>query len=106
MIDYLVTRADVDPERIGLHGSSMGGYSGPRCATIEKRIKAVAVWSGAYDLVDDIFDNYPPIQERLRWLMGAKDLKTPAKRSKSLRSSAERTKSNAPCSSAIASTTG
>ena len=75
VIDYLVTRADVDPERIGLHGSSMGGYSGPRCVTIEKRIKAVAVWSGAYDLVDDIFDNYPPIQERLRWLIGAKNLK-------------------------------
>jgi dienelactone hydrolase len=75
VIDYLVTRPDVDPERIGLHGSSMGGYSGPRCATAEKRIKAVAVWSGAYHLVDDIFDNYPPIQDRLRWLMGARDLK-------------------------------
>jgi dienelactone hydrolase len=74
VIDYLVTRADVDPERIGLHGSSMGGYSGPRCATAEKRIKAVAVWSGAYDLVHDIFDYYPPIQDRLRWLIGAKNL--------------------------------
>ena len=75
VIDYLVTRPDVDPQRIGLHGSSMGGYSGPRCATVEKRIKAIAVWSGAYNLVDDIFDYYPPIQDRLRWLMGAKDLK-------------------------------
>ncbi len=75
VIDYLVARTDVDPDRIGLHGSSMGGYSGPRCATEEKRIKAVAVWSGAYHLVDDIFDYYPPIQDRLRWLMGAKDLK-------------------------------
>jgi dienelactone hydrolase len=75
VIDYLVTRPDVDAERIGLHGSSMGGYSGPRSATAERRIKAVAVWSGAYNLVDDIFDNYPPIQDRLRWLMGAKDLK-------------------------------
>jgi len=75
VIDYLVTRPDVDPDRIGLHGSSMGGYSGPRAATAEKRIKAVAVWSGAYNLVEDIFDYYPPIQERLRWLMGAKDLK-------------------------------
>lgn len=74
VIDYLVTRPDVDPKRIGLHGSSLGGYSGPRCATGEKRIKAVAVWSGAYNLIDDIFDNYPPIQDRLRWLMGAKDL--------------------------------
>jgi dienelactone hydrolase len=75
VIDYLITRSDVDPHRIGLHGSSMGGYSGPRCATAEKRIKAVAVWSGAYSLVDDIFDYYPPIQDRLRWLMGARDLK-------------------------------
>ena len=75
VIYYLVTRTDVDSNRIGLHGSSMGGYSGPRCATTEKRIKAVAVWSGAYNLVDDIFDYYPPIQDRLRWLMGAKDLK-------------------------------
>jgi dipeptidyl aminopeptidase/acylaminoacyl peptidase len=74
VIDYLVTRADVDADRIGLHGSSMGGYSGPRCATAEKRIKAVAVWSGAYNLVEDIFDYYPPIQDRLRWLIGADDL--------------------------------
>ena len=75
VIDYLVTRPDVDSARIGLHGSSLGGYSGPRSATGEKRIKAVAVWSGAYNLVDDIFDYYPPIQDRLRWLIGAKDLK-------------------------------
>jgi dipeptidyl aminopeptidase/acylaminoacyl peptidase len=75
VIDYLVSRPDVDPDRIGLHGSSMGGYCGPRCATVEKRIKAVAVWSGAYHLVDDIFDYYPPIQDRLRWLIGTKDLK-------------------------------
>ncbi len=74
VIDYLVTRPDVDPERIGIHGSSMGGYAAPRCATGEKRIKAVAVWAGAFNLRDDIFDYYPPIQERLRWLIGAKDL--------------------------------
>jgi dienelactone hydrolase len=74
VIDYLVSRPDVDPERIGLHGSSMGGYSGPRAATEERRIKAVAVWSGAYNLVEDIFDYYPPIQDRMRWLIGARNL--------------------------------
>jgi dienelactone hydrolase len=82
VIDYLITRPDVAPNRIGLHGSSMGGYSGPRCATVEKRIKAVACWSGAYNLVDDIFDYYPPIQDRLRWLMGAKDLNDARKKIK------------------------
>ena len=74
VIDYLQTRLDVDGNRIGIHGSSMGGYAAPRCATVEKRIKAVAVWSGAYSLREDIFDYYPPIQERLRWLIGARDL--------------------------------
>jgi dienelactone hydrolase len=74
VIDYLVTRPDVDPNRIAIHGSSMGGYAAPRCATAEKRIKAVAVWSGAYSLREDIFDYYPPIQDRLRWLIGAEDL--------------------------------
>jgi dipeptidyl aminopeptidase/acylaminoacyl peptidase len=73
VVDYLVTRADVDPERIGIHGSSMGGYTAPRACTVEKRFKACAVWSGAYSLQQDIFDYYPPIRERLRWLMGAKD---------------------------------
>jgi hypothetical protein len=82
VVDYLFARSDVDAERIGLHGSSMGGYSGPRSATAEKRLKAVAVWSGAYNLVDDIFDYYPPIQDRLRWLMGAKDLKEARERIK------------------------
>jgi hypothetical protein len=60
----------------------MGGYSGPRCATAEKRVKAVAVWSGAFNLVEDIFDYYPPIQDRLRWLMGARDLKAARERMK------------------------
>ena len=48
VVDYLLTRPDVDPNRIGIHGSSMGGYSEPRAATAEKRIAAVAVWSGAF----------------------------------------------------------
>ena len=72
VIDYLVSRPDVDPNRIAMHGSSMGGYSAPRCATVDKRIQAVAVWSGAFSLGEDIFDYYPPIQDRLRWLIGAK----------------------------------
>jgi dienelactone hydrolase len=95
VIDYLATRPDVDPNRIGLHGSSMGGYSGPRCATAEKRIKAVAVWRGAYSLVDDIFDFYPPIQDRLRWLIGARDLNKPEKKSRNSRWRAEPIGSNA-----------
>jgi dienelactone hydrolase len=74
MIDYLETRADVDATRIGMQGISMGGYGVPRAASGEKRIKAGFVSSGSYDLKSDLFEYFPPIQERVRWIIGAKDL--------------------------------
>ena len=74
VIDYLVSRPDVDPNRIGITGGSMGGYTAPRCASVEKRIKACSMSSGSYGLLEDLFEYYPPIQERVRWLIGAKDL--------------------------------
>jgi dienelactone hydrolase len=36
MIDYLETRPDVNPNRIGMQGISMGGYGVPRAASGEK----------------------------------------------------------------------
>lgn len=74
VVDYLVSRTDVDPNRIGMVGQSMGGYSAPRSCTAEKRVKAVAAASCCYSLRDHIFDYYPPIQHRLRWIVGAKTL--------------------------------
>ena len=74
MIDYLETRQDVDATRVGMQGISMGGYGVPRAASGEKRIKAAFMSSGSYDLKSDLFEYFPPIQERVRWIIGAKDL--------------------------------
>jgi dienelactone hydrolase len=74
MIDYLVTRPDVDANRIGMQGISMGGYGTPRAASGESRIAAALMSSGSSDLGRDLFDYYPPIQERVRWIIGARDL--------------------------------
>lgn len=74
MIDYLVTRPDVDARRIGMQGISMGGYGTPRAASGESRISAALMSSGSSDLGRDLFDYYPPIQERVRWIIGARDL--------------------------------
>jgi pimeloyl-ACP methyl ester carboxylesterase len=52
----------------------MGGYSAPRAAASEPRIKAVSVAAGSHDLLRDLFDYFPPIQERMRWIIGARDL--------------------------------
>jgi pimeloyl-ACP methyl ester carboxylesterase len=40
-VDYVLSRKDVDPERLALSGHSFGGYFAPRAAAYEKRIKAV-----------------------------------------------------------------
>ena len=74
MIDYLESRPDADATRVGMQGISMGGYGVPRAASGEKRIKAAFMSSGSYDLKSDLFEYYPPIQERVRWIIGAKDL--------------------------------
>jgi len=52
----------------------MGGYSAPRAAANESRIKAVWTTAGSFDLLRDLFDYYPPIQDRVRWIIGAEDL--------------------------------
>jgi dienelactone hydrolase len=38
VVDYLLSRPDVDPERIALIGLSFGGYLAPRAATAEHRL--------------------------------------------------------------------
>jgi dienelactone hydrolase len=74
VIDYLETRPDVDANRIGMQAISMGGYGTPRAASGDKRIRAAMMSSGSFCLQQDIFDYYPPIQERVRWIIGARDL--------------------------------
>jgi dipeptidyl aminopeptidase/acylaminoacyl peptidase len=74
MIDYLETRNDVDSKKIGLTGISMGGYGVPRAASNEPRVTAAFMSSGSYDLGKDLFDYLPSIQERVRWIIGARDL--------------------------------
>lgn len=48
-VDYLETRPDVDPRRIGMMGWSMGGYYAPRALAYEPRFAIGAVWGGNHD---------------------------------------------------------
>jgi Esterase FrsA-like len=52
MVDWLLTRAEVDSTRIGLWGVSLGGYYAPRAAAFEKRLKACIGLAGPYDFRD------------------------------------------------------
>ncbi len=48
-VDYLETRSDVDPKRIGMVALSLGGYYAPRAAAYEKRFKCCVAWGAIYD---------------------------------------------------------
>lgn len=48
-IDYLQTRQDVDTNRIGLTGWSLGGYYAPRAAAFEKRLALVVAWGANHN---------------------------------------------------------
>jgi pimeloyl-ACP methyl ester carboxylesterase len=55
VVDYIESRADLDKQRIGILGVSLGGYYSARAAAFEKRIKACLSLSGPYSWVE-VFD--------------------------------------------------
>ncbi len=48
-VDYLQTRRDTDPARVGVIGVSLGGYYAARSAAFEKRLAACICWGGQWD---------------------------------------------------------
>ncbi len=58
VIDWVEKRMDLDADRLGISGSSMGGYYAPRAAAFEKRVKAAIANGGAYSVIEN-FDQRP-----------------------------------------------
>lgn len=50
VLDFTVSRPDVDPDRVALIGLSLGAHLGPRAASEEHRLAACMADCGAYDL--------------------------------------------------------
>lgn len=76
-IDYLETRDDVDPARIAMSGSSLGGYYAARAASFEHRLAAVvshgAIWS-----VNELWgeaDESHGLAGHIRWVFGSSSMK-------------------------------
>jgi dipeptidyl aminopeptidase/acylaminoacyl peptidase len=47
--DALAARPDVDPQRIGVVGSSLGGYRAARVAAFEHRLAAAVIWGAIWN---------------------------------------------------------
>ncbi len=68
--DYLLTRPDVDPERIGLMSWSLGGYYGPRAVAFEPRFKALVTYGAMYDY-GEVWAARPddhPMMPYIKWI--------------------------------------
>src|SRR5688572_4639852 len=59
LLDALDRRTDVDLDRVGLLGVSLGGYYAPRVLAFESRVKAGVALSGPYRF-SDLWDDIPP----------------------------------------------
>jgi 2,6-dihydroxypseudooxynicotine hydrolase len=72
VVDYLLTRAELDGERIGILGRSLGGYYAPRCAAADARFAACVGWGAAFDMTE--FDDMPEhTQAGFRYVTGIDD---------------------------------
>ena len=60
LLDVLAPRSDLDHDRTGLCGVSLGGYYAPRAAAHEPRVKAVAGISGPF-CFGDVWADLPPM---------------------------------------------
>ena len=82
VVDYLETRADVDPKRIGLEGVSLGGYYCPRAVAFEPRFAMGVVWGANHDWRDVQARRLqkegnlpvPHYWAHVCWVWGAKDV--------------------------------
>jgi esterase/lipase len=73
VLDALIALDTVDPDRVGVVGSSLGGYYAPRLVAADDRVKALVCWCACFDVLRDLYDHYPPIQSQMQWVVGASD---------------------------------
>jgi dienelactone hydrolase len=82
IVDWLETRYDVDPERIGMEGVSLGGYYCPRAVAFEPRIACGVCWGANHDWRDvqkrrlekEGSFPVPHYWGHVLWVWGAKDI--------------------------------
>jgi 2,6-dihydroxypseudooxynicotine hydrolase len=60
LLDLLAARTDLDHDRAGIAGVSLGGYYAPRAAAFEPRLRAVVGISGPF-CFGDTWDDLPPM---------------------------------------------
>ncbi len=82
IVDWLQTHPEVDPQRIGALGVSLGGYYCPRAVAFEPRFACGAVWGANHDwravqqarLKREGENPVPHYWKHVQWVFGAADM--------------------------------
>lgn len=82
IVDWLETRDDIDPARIGMEGVSLGGYYCPRAVAFEPRFACGAIWGANHDWRDvqkrrlerEGDFPVPHYWNHVMWVWGARDM--------------------------------
>jgi dienelactone hydrolase len=82
VVDWLETRSDIDAERIGMTGISLGGYYTPRAVAMEPRFALGAVWGANHNwaevqqkrLAREGENPVPHYWAHVQWVFGASDM--------------------------------
>lgn len=65
IVDYLLTKKEIDPNKIILWGQSLGGYLAPRAAAFEHRLAACIANGGIYDFLGGFISGLNVTKEQL-----------------------------------------
>ncbi|MER7673732.1 alpha/beta fold hydrolase [Kitasatospora sp. NPDC096128] len=71
VVDYALTRPEIDPDRLALFGYSLGGYLTARAAAHEHRLAALVLDDGLYDYHDAHLRMMPPFLRD--WIESGRD---------------------------------
>ncbi|MFI6958550.1 alpha/beta hydrolase family protein [Nocardia sp. NPDC050408] len=82
VVDWLETRKDVDPAKMGVVGWSLGGYYAPRVAAFEKRFSLCVAWGANHNwgavqrrrLEREGENPVPHYWDHVKWVWGYDDL--------------------------------
>lgn len=76
-IDYLESRDDIDPGKIALSGSSLGGYYALRAGCVEKRLAACITHGAIWDFAN-VLRGWPsnhPLERHFLWVFGQENMR-------------------------------
>jgi len=71
VVDFALTRPEIDPTRIAIFGYSLGGYLVARAAAFDDRIAAVILDDGVYDFHAAVVGAMPPFVSQ--WIADGND---------------------------------